>query len=169
MKKIVNLNDLMTEQLVSMYQGELVLSENLKDIENEITDRNLKELVSKYHQENDDQLMRINRVFNILFTPERGEECKAIEIMIEETKDLIKRSADPQIKDAAIITAMQHILHYQIAGYGAICTYAKMDRMHSVAEIIHMNLEKEKEYDRKLAIIAEESVNLKAQEVVIKN
>jgi len=168
MKKIVNLNDLMIEQLAAMYQGEILLCKGLKEIINHITDRELKELVNHYIEENDGQLLRIKRTFNFLYTSKRGEDCKAIEIMIDEARDLIKRSADPQVKDAAIVTAMQHILHYQIAGYGAICTYAKMNNLYPVAELMHQNLEEEKRFDRKLAILAEESVNPKAKEVALK-
>lgn len=168
MKKIVNLNDLMIEQLAAMYQGELLLGKNLKEMTTHITDRNLKDLLLNYKEQNNEQLLRIKRTFNFLFTSKRGEHCKAIEIMIDEARDLIKRSADPQVRDAAIVTAMQHILHYQIAGYGAICTYAKTDKLYSVAELMHQNLEEEKKFDRKLAIIAEESINLKAQEVELK-
>ncbi|MEL7006520.1 MAG: DUF892 family protein, partial [Bacteroidota bacterium] len=117
---------------------------------------------------NDGQLLRLKRTFNLLYTSKQPVGCRAIEIMIDEANDLIKRSADRQVMDAAIVTAMQHILHYQIAGYGAICTYAKMNKLYPVAELMHQNLEEEKRFDRKLAILAEESVNPKAKEVELK-
>ena len=72
-------------------------------------------------------------------------------------------SADPEVMDAAIITALQHVNHYKIASYGAICTYANMLGMYPLAAAIHENLEEEKQMDRKLIIIAEEVVNRKAQ------
>jgi ferritin-like metal-binding protein YciE len=101
----------------------------------------------------------------MLFLLKRGEKCEAMEAMLKEAKDLMIRSMDAKVMDAGIITALQHIIHYQIAGYGAICNYANMLSLQPIAQLMHENLEEEKNIDRKLAHLAEE-VNLKAKKVL---
>jgi ferritin-like metal-binding protein YciE len=101
----------------------------------------------------------------MLFLLKRGEKCEAMEAMRKEAKDLMIRSMDAKVMDAGIITALQHIIHYQIAGYGAICNYANMLSLQPIAQLMHENLEEEKNIDRKLAHLAEE-VNLKAKKVL---
>jgi ferritin-like metal-binding protein YciE len=165
MKKMVDLNDLMEEQLRDMFDSEKAFSKLLKKVQAKATDEQLKEIVKNYLEENEGQLLRLRRVFDILYKQKRGEKCDAIEAMIREAKDIISRSMDATVMDAGIITALQHIIHYQIAGYGAICNYANTLGHYNVAGLMHQNLEEEKRIDRKLAMLAEGSINIKAKGV----
>ncbi len=161
--KIFDLTDLMIEQLQELYNGEKQLVKALNKIKTNITEPELLNAVDKHLASNEDQIMRLKRAFDILYVKQRKREAETIEALIRRIKSLVKMSADPEVMDAAIITALQHINHYKIASYGAICTYANMLGQYPMASIIHENLEEEKNMDRKLAMIAEEVVNRKAQ------
>jgi ferritin-like metal-binding protein YciE len=82
--------------------------------------------------------------------------------MINEIWKLMKRSTTPEVKDAAIITAIQHIHHYDIAGYGSLSAYAKSLGLYESAHILHDMLEEEKEIDISLKFMALENINMKA-------
>ena len=49
-----------------------------------------------------------------------------MEGLIAEGEELLKERADPQVKDAGLISAAQRVEHYEIAGYGTALTYAGM-------------------------------------------
>lgn len=165
MKPIVNLNDLMCEQLRSVYDSEKQLNSRLPQILRQTIDNRLRDTLASFVEEQENNKWRLKQVFEELFLQKRGEKCEAMRYMLNEAEDLMKRSMDPEVMDAAIITALQHIIHYQIAGYGAISNYANTLDLLRVAEKVHMNLEVKKSMDRKLAVLAEEYVNLKAKTV----
>lgn len=162
MKAINDLKDLMVEQLRDLYHGEKELDILLPKAIVSISDPELEEIVDNYLTQNENQIMRIRQAFELLFIQKRGERCEAILAMIKEAEDLMKRSVEPEVKDAGIITALQHIIHYKMAGYGAVCTYAQMLDFDEVAAIIHKNLDEEKYTDNKLIELAEEVINKRA-------
>ncbi len=166
MKKITDLNDLMEEQLRDMYDGEKKVVEALPKFYNKATDQGLKVLIEDYQEKCENQIMRLRQAFNLLYTLKRGERCDAIKALLKEGEDLMSRSMDSTVMDAGIITGIQHIIHYQVAGYGAISNYANTLDLPHVAALTHKNLEEKKETDRKLANLAEEVINVKAKNVM---
>ncbi len=162
MKKIFNLHDLMIEQMRDIYHAHQQLLQTLERIREEATDTTLYNYIDEYRQYNQDGLMRLRQAFSSLYVPDEGEVCMTIHTLLKEIKTLIIRCMDPEVLDAALITALQHIIHYKIAGYGAICTYAKTLNLNDLASAMHKNLEDEKQEDRKLKMLAEEKVNIRA-------
>lgn len=162
MKKIADLNDLMIEQLRDLYHGEKKLEDLLPRMIANAENLELKEVLEAYYKKCEAQIMRIRQVFELLFVQKRGVVCDAMVAMAKQTESLMDRSENTQVRDASLITSLQHIIHYQMAGYGAICTYAQMLDLDNIAEIIHQNLEEAKETDRSLIGLAEREVNIKA-------
>lgn len=162
MKKLINLHDLMGEQMRDMLDGEQRLSEFLPHLKEKATHPVLSRIIEDYIMHNDDQILRLKQAFIASYRKEGGEKCDAMKSMVNEAKDLMKRSMRPEVMDAALITALQHIIHYQMAGYGAICNYANTQGYLDTAALLHKNLEEEKRADRELANLAEEVINAKA-------
>ncbi|MCR9250154.1 MAG: DUF892 family protein [bacterium] len=162
MEKIINLQDLMIEQMRDLYHAHQQLLQSLDRFRDEATDPTLYNYIDEYKKINQDGLMRLRQGLSSLFVPDEGEVCMTMHTMMQEIKTLITRCMDPEVLDAALITALQHIIHYKIAGYGAICTYAKTLDLIDLAGVIHKNLEDEKMEDGKLKMLAEEKVNIKA-------
>ncbi len=157
----------MIEQLQELYTGNKMLLKSMKKVRKHVTDSTLLEIVEQGITNTDEQIMHIKRAFDMLYVKQKKGDADVFDALIFRLNDLVKISADPEVMDAAIVTALQHINHYKIAGYGAICTYAKMLDQHPLAALIHQNLDQEKTADKRLAIRAEEVVNRKAQEVTL--
>lgn len=166
MKKISDLRDLMIEQLRNLYNGEKQFDQALPMLSQHVTEPRLKQIIDNYLFDHKGQIMRMRQVFAHLYVQSKGKPCEAMKAMITESQDIMLRSVDQEVTDAGLITTLQHIIHYEIAGYGAVCTYAKMLGLADLAAILHKNLEEEKKIDRQLAILAEETVNEKATKVV---
>jgi ferritin-like metal-binding protein YciE len=162
MKKIVDLKDLEIEQLRKLYYGEIALAKLLPKMKDLANDPRLKQLIADYLIENAGQVMRLEQAFEILYIESTKENCEAMKAMIKEADDIMKRSDDAEVMDAGLITALQHIIHYKIAGYGAVCTYAQTLGMEELAATVHKNLDEEKRTDQQLISLAVIAVNKQA-------
>jgi hypothetical protein len=74
--------------------------------------------------------------------------------VIRQGEQLIPKDGPPDVSDAALIAAAQHVEHYEIAGYGCARTHAKwLDEKHA-AELLQQTLDEEGDADHKLTKIA---------------
>lgn len=162
MKQILDLNDLMVEQLRELYDAELQLVPFLETLRTESTSYPLAQLLLKYQKLADDNHWVLKQIFNDLFKQKRGERNESVRLMEEHTNELLKRCETNEVKDAAIIISLQHIIHYKIASYGAVATYANIIGLYNDASKLHEVVELEKKTDRKLAMLADSEVDRKA-------
>lgn len=162
MKKIADLQDLMIEQLREIYDAEVQLIPFIKKLAFEVSDEKLKELLVTYDNNTADNQLILKQVFNDLFTQKRGEKNTIMRRMIYQTEELSDRCIDYKVKDAAIITSVQHIIHFKIATYGAAATYANIMGLYDDATKLHNLLELEKRMDTQLKVLADAVVDRKA-------
>lgn len=167
MKDIVNLNDFMYNQLRLLYDSEMQLTKVLPELLKEVYNPQLKDLLETFCDQEGSDLGRMKQTFELLFLQKRGEKSQGMKAIVKEMKELVHRGMDNEVIDAIIINSLQHMLHYQIAGYGAACSYANILQLDEVAARAHMNLEGKKRMDLNLAMIAEETINPNAKEVTV--
>lgn len=163
MKTIRNLYDLLLEQLQDLYDGNVQQFEFLEYIAEIPDSTDLQANIAEYKQETIRQHNRLEKTFVLLNENSRSGSCSGIEAMILETNKLINRCHNKMIADAALITAIQHINHYEIAGYGTAVAYAKALDMHDIAEILLSSLRECKVADGELSKIAVEEINRDAR------
>lgn len=66
------------------------------------------------------------------------------------------------VRDAAIIIANQKVEHYEITSYGSLSELARTLELDDAAELLELTLDKEKDADVSLTLLAIESVNEEA-------
>lgn len=159
MKKLKDLNALMEEQLRDMFDGEIQLSKALNFLHEHANGSQLCEILEEFIEQNNDQVLHLKQAFNLLYKQKRGERCDAMRALCSEAEEQVERGEHWEVIDAAIVTALQHILHYQMTNYGAIYNYALALGFDDVARLMYMDLEKERALDKKLGQLAEEVVN----------
>jgi ferritin-like metal-binding protein YciE len=76
---------------------------------------------------------------------------------------MIEEVPAPEELDAGLISAAQHVEHYEIAGYGCVSAYAKLLGENRAASLLRQTLVDEKETDEKLSQLAGQ-INLEAAE-----
>jgi ferritin-like metal-binding protein YciE len=74
----------------------------------------------------------------------------------------MEEDAEPEVLDAGLIGAAQHVEHYEIAGYGCAKTYANLLGLTDIAKLLEQTLAEEKETDAALSELAE-SINVEAE------
>jgi ferritin-like metal-binding protein YciE len=86
-----------------------------------------------------------------------------MEGLIEDGSELIKEEPDADVLDAGLISAAQHVEHYEMAGYGTVRTYARQLGYESQAQLLQKTLDEEGETDHLLTDLAEARINLDAE------
>ncbi len=71
----------------------------------------------------------------------------------------------PAVKDAGLIAAAQKVEHYEIASYGTLRTYADMMGHREASRVLQQILDEEGRTDKLLTQLAEQRVNMQAEDM----
>ena len=154
-----NLKDLYLEQLRDLYSAESQLISALPEMAGAAAHSELKKGIERHLEETRQQKQRLEEVFSALGASPSGEHCEAMEGLVKEGKEILAMQGDASVKDAALIAAAQRVEHYEIAGYGTVCTFAEMLGRSEDKMTLAKTLEEEKETDEKLTKLAKQVVN----------
>ena len=157
-----NLQDLLVENLKDLYSAEQQLLKALPKVAKKVENEQLREAFTLHIRETEDQVKRLEQIFNKLGEKPTGKKCKGMEGLIEENKEMMSEDAEPEVLDAGLIVGSQKIEHYEIAGYGSAVTFAKLLGDEESARLLAQTLDEEERTDKKLTEIAESSINLEA-------
>lgn len=161
-KDIIDLYDLMLEQLRDLYDGIQHKLAFLEMADSLAEAPDLDELILAYRKQTLAQKDRLRRIFMLLDESAKGEECVGLKALTKASSHLAKRCKIPEVRDASLITSLQHIHHYEMAGYGTAIAFCKVLDRHDVAEILLNNLLEDKDADLSLSELAEDEINIKA-------
>lgn len=161
--KLQSLEQLFVEELQDLYSAEQQIIEALPKMAEKSASLQLKTAFNDHLRQSQTQLRRLDQIFDQLRDVKReGKKCKGIEGMIKDSKDILKSDSEPEVRDAGMIAAAQHVEHYEMAGYGTARTYAQLLGQNSWAQLLQQTLDEEKETDRKLNQLAE-TINIEAK------
>jgi len=161
------LKDLFIEEIKDLYHAEKQLTKALPQMAKKATSEELKEAFEKHLKETENQITRLEQVFEELDMAPRGKKCEGMEGIIEEGKDMMEELDKSDTLDAALIAAAQKVEHYEIASYGTVRTYAKQLNFPKAAELLQETLEEESAANEKLNELAM-NINIEAAEGVEK-
>ncbi|MFT8897518.1 MAG: ferritin-like domain-containing protein [Acetobacter sp.] len=159
---IKTLDDLFVHTLQDIYYAENQIIKNLPTMVDSATDPELKAAFQHHLTETEEQVRRLERVFQMHDQPVKGVTCPAMDGILAEAKDIISDCDDAEVCDAAMLSAAQAVEHYEITRYGSLIAYAIQLGRPDCAAVLKQTLEEEKSADQKLTRIAEKGVNLHA-------
>jgi ferritin-like metal-binding protein YciE len=162
--KMETLQELYVEQLRDMYDAENQLMKALPKMAKEAANEELKAAFEHHLEQTEEQISRLDRIFEELGEKAKGHKCKAMAGLVEEGKELMEEDADEDVMDAGLICAAQKIEHYEIATYGCLRTYAEMLGFDEQADLLQETLDEEKDTDENLTELAVSCINLEAEE-----
>jgi ferritin-like metal-binding protein YciE len=157
------LKDLLVEELKDLYSAEKQIIKGLDRMSKAASHPELKEAFKRHQVMTEKQVERLERICADLDVSPRGKKCVGMEGLIEEAKELISEKPDPDVLDAGLIAAAQHIEHYEMAGYGCARTYARQLGFSEQADMLQTTLDEEGTTDKLLTELAERSINLEAE------
>lgn len=159
---INNLSDLFEHTLKDIYFAENHIHKSLLKMIEKASNASLSKLFKDHREETSGQIERLEKVFEILGKKPSGEECPAIEGIVEEAEELMDEVKDGATLDAALIAAAQAVEHYEITRYGTLLTWAKELGHEDVIPLLRDTIDQEKSADDKLSRLAEDRLNKKA-------
>jgi ferritin-like metal-binding protein YciE len=154
-----SLKDLYVDQLQDLYSAENQILKALPDMEQRARHPELKTAFREHIQMTEEQVQRLERIFDDLGERPTGHHCKGMEGLIKEGKEMLDEKGDSDVIDAGLIAAAQRVEHYEIAGYGTVRTYAEQLGRQNDAQLLQRTLDEEGETDKRLTRIAEQVVN----------
>ena len=162
MSNIATLEDLFVHTLQDIYYAEQQIVKSLPKMIGKATDPQLKQGFETHLQETQNQIKRLEQVFQMHGQEVKGVTCVAMDGILEEAKETMGDVDDTDVRDAAILASAQAVEHYEITRYGTLVAFAKQLGREDCASVLQQNLEEEKATDKKLTAIAESKVNRKA-------
>jgi len=112
--------------------------------------------------ETQDQIARLERVFEMHGVPVKGVSCPAIGGILKEASEVAGEVDDESVMDAALIAAAQAVEHYEITRYGTLIAWAKQLGRADCAAVLEENLKEEQAADTNLNDLAKAKVNKRA-------
>lgn len=161
--ELETLKDLYIEELKDLYSAENQIIKALPRMIKAASHDELKQAFTRHLKETEIHAQRLERVCEELGVSPKGKKCVGMEGLLKEGSELIKEKPEPDVLDAGLIAAAQHVEHYEMAGYGCVRTYARQLGMESQAEMLQATLDEEGNTDKLLTQIAESTINIEAE------
>lgn len=159
------LQDLFLNELRDIYWAEKHLVKALPKMEKAATSEELATAFADHLAITQEQVTRLEQVFEMLEETARGKKCEGMEGLVKEGESVIEDTEEgTSTRDAGLIISAQKIEHYEIAAYGGLAQLAKTLGKTDIGNILGEILEEEKEADELLTNIAEGSVNQSAEQ-----
>ncbi|MCJ8520679.1 ferritin-like metal-binding protein YciE [Pseudorhizobium tarimense] len=158
------LDDLFYETLRDVYYAERKIISGLRKMARGAQDEQLKAAFEKHREETEEQVERLQQVFELLGKRARGKTCPAIEGIIDEAEEIMEEFKGSPALDAGLLAAAQAVEHYEISRYGTLKSWATQLGMDDAAKLLETTLNEETKTDELLTQLAEQTLNAAAQQ-----
>jgi len=163
---IESLRNRYISQLLNLYQSENQLVAVLPKLESEAISQRLKKTLHRYSREAKDQSIRIAKLVDHLGQNLPKEANATTSKLVEDAKQLLTASADPDTRDLDMLATAQLIGHYKMASYSTALAYAEQLGEATARKLLAKSLAEQKGMDQHLTELTKayvsEGTNLKS-------
>jgi ferritin-like metal-binding protein YciE len=158
--EFLTLKKIFLYHLQEIYSGEKHLFQNLPSLIRSVNNKNLEMILRECLEISKVHLSRIEEMGLIMTGDPGGENCNAIEGLLEEAEDMVEENDQGDLIDLTMIALLQKIKHFLIAGYGTLLTYARSLGEERMIYVIKASLEDEREINYKLEKLSAEMIEM---------
>ncbi|MBV8513439.1 MAG: ferritin-like domain-containing protein [Xanthobacteraceae bacterium] len=162
-KQSKTLQELFHDTLKDIYYAEKKILATLPKMAKAAQSEDLKEAFEKHRKETEDQVERLDRVFEEIDKKAQGKTCAAIVGITDEGAEIMKSYKGSPALDAGLLSAAQAVEHYEISRYGTLIAWAEELGLEEAVSLLEETLEEEKATDEALTKIAETAINQQAE------
>jgi ferritin-like metal-binding protein YciE len=163
MPKTTTMEQLFVDEIRDLYDAEKQLTKALPKMAKAASSDDLRMAFEGHLEETQQHVSRLEEIFESLGETGTGKKCTAMQGLIKEGDELMEMDQNA-LRDAALIAAAQKVEHYEISGYGSARTHAHLLGNSEAVSLLDETLTEEKEADRKLNDLAENTINSEALE-----
>lgn len=160
--KLDSMKDLYVSVLQDAHDGEMQMIKALPKLARGATSPELAKAFQSHLEETKEQAKRLEQILADLGEKPGANPCEAMEGLVAEGDEMLKAKGDAATRDAGLIVAAQKVEHYEIAGYGSLCTFARLLGREFDETLLEQCLEEEKHADEALTALAEGEINAEA-------
>lgn len=155
MRRLLDLNDLLQEELCNIYQAENKLLEFIDLSAPNLESGPLLDWLKLYRNTVEEHVAMVRRIFYQLFLFIEPEKNYVIDKIIKDYESSINRTSDYAIKEEELIIALAFIIHYKIASYGTLHIHTKALKYWDETVGLHIAEKEEKEMEANLSFLKE--------------
>jgi ferritin-like metal-binding protein YciE len=162
-KEAKTLDDLFHDTLKDIYYAEKKILATLPKMAKAAQSEELRAAFEKHKAETEQQIGRLEQVFEAIDKKPQGKTCDAIVGITEEGAEIMKEYKGSPALDAGLLAAAQAVEHYEISRYGTLIAWAEEFGLEDVVSLLEKTLEEEKATDEALTEIAKSAINQQAE------
>ncbi len=162
-KEPKKLDELFHDTLKDIYYAEKKILTALPKMAKAADSDELRAAFEKHRDETEEQISRLEQVFEAIDAKPQGKKCAAIEGILEEGQEIMKEYKGSPALDAGMLAAAQAVEHYEISRYGTLLAWAQELGLEDVAKLLDETLQEEEATDQALTELAETAVNAAAE------
>ncbi|MEO8201442.1 MAG: ferritin-like domain-containing protein [Gemmatimonadota bacterium] len=161
--KLETLEALYIDELKDLWSAEKQILKALPRMIKAVGHKELKRAFVTHERQTRQQVKRLERICRKLGVSPRGKKCEGMEGLLKEGSGLIGERPEQDVLDAGLLSAAQHVEHYEMAGYGTVRTWARLLGRKDEADILQVTLNEEGETDHLLTKLANRLINIDAK------
>jgi ferritin-like metal-binding protein YciE len=151
--QLQTVQDLFEHEISDLFSAETQLVAALPQMAEAATNNELRQALEHHLEETREHVRRLEDVRGRIGST-MSDECEGMKGLIEEGRKIIEAGGDPDVKDAALISAAQRVEHYEIAAYGTARTLADELDLDDAQDLLDQTLDEESNADKLLTKIA---------------
>ncbi len=158
------LRQFFVDEIKDIYWAEKHLTKALPKMQKAATSEELANAFAAHLEQTQEQVARLEEVFDLLGEKPQAKKCEAMAGIVEEAQTIIDDTDEgTATRDVGLILAAQKVEHYEIATYGGLAQLAKTLDLIEIKNLLGQTLDEEKETDELLTGIAENHINYEAK------
>jgi ferritin-like metal-binding protein YciE len=153
---VETMQELLVDELKDLYSAEKQIVRALPKLAKSASTSELKEALLKHLEETKGQVIRLEKVGELVGKKLTGKTCAGMKGVLEEGSEVLEDTEKGTVRDAALIAAAQRVEHYEMAGYGSAREFAKTLGLSEVASLLDETLAEEKAADKTLSVVSKQ-------------
>ncbi len=159
---INGLQELFVQGMQAVYDAEQQGINAAPAIADRATHPELKQKLQERTDKGRQQVQRLEQAIQQAGGTPRGEPNEIAKGILAVGNKIMNETQDPDARDAGIIAAAQIALHYHMAAYGTLRSYADALGNQQASQLLQQTLDERKRQDQDMSRLAEQVINPKA-------
>ncbi len=150
-----SLEDMFAHELQDIYSAEKEIHETLQELVDETQDENIVDTFRQHQNETEEQINRLEQVFEEIGQTPEEEECEGIQGLIREREEITSMDPSPELLNLINVSAAEKTEHYEISAYNNLSLLANRLGLQQAEQLLQQNLNEEQEMLNRLGKLAD--------------
>ena len=137
------------DELGDIYDAEHRFLKGQEEMAAHAADSTLKDAIQEHIAQTRQQILNLDRAFQLLGQQPKGVTCNAAQGLVTEAQKTMAEAGNDAIRDCFIVGAVDKVEHYEIASYRGLIAGAQLMGQQEVVSLLQENLLQEEQTAQK--------------------